>query len=125
MNQHLLSLEAITQKEVTTLSQPCDTGAGFFAENDESELSVENRPIVSIPAPLFSSDRPICLEYIYRFYKGTIETLVKLLRTKLDPATGRNHALTAAEKVLVAVRFFAFGNRQINREPLFKESPSH
>ncbi|GFT92017.1 putative nuclease HARBI1 [Trichonephila clavipes] len=50
----------------------------------------------------------------YRFYKGTIETLVKLLRTKLDPATGRNHALTAAEKVLAAVRFFAFGNRQIN-----------
>ncbi|GFT42081.1 putative nuclease HARBI1 [Trichonephila clavipes] len=50
----------------------------------------------------------------YRFYKGTIETLVKLLRTKLDPAAGRNHALTAAEKVLAAVRFFAFGNRQIN-----------
>ncbi|GFT44431.1 putative nuclease HARBI1 [Trichonephila clavipes] len=50
----------------------------------------------------------------YRFYKGTIETLVKLLRTKLDPATGRNHSLTAAEKVLAAVRFFAFGNRQIN-----------
>ncbi|GFS87149.1 putative nuclease HARBI1 [Trichonephila clavipes] len=50
----------------------------------------------------------------YRFYKGTIETLVKLLRKKLDPATGRNHALTAAEKVLAAVRFFAFGNRQIN-----------
>ncbi|GFV40537.1 hypothetical protein TNCV_2500641 [Trichonephila clavipes] len=42
----------------------------------------------------------------YRFYKGTIETLVKLLRTKLDPATGRNHVLTAAEKVLAAVRFF-------------------
>ncbi|GFQ71697.1 nuclease HARBI1 [Trichonephila clavata] len=50
----------------------------------------------------------------YRFYKGTIETLVELLRTKLDSATGRNHALTAAEKVLAAVRFFAFGNRQIN-----------
>ncbi|GFX83318.1 hypothetical protein TNCV_2489741 [Trichonephila clavipes] len=50
----------------------------------------------------------------YRFYKGTIETLVKLLRTKLDSATGRHHALTAAEKVLAAVRFFAFGNRQIN-----------
>ncbi|GFQ87886.1 nuclease HARBI1 [Trichonephila clavata] len=44
----------------------------------------------------------------YRFYKGTIETLVELLRTKLDSATGRNHALTAAEKVLAAVRFFAF-----------------
>ncbi|GFQ93965.1 nuclease HARBI1 [Trichonephila clavata] len=50
----------------------------------------------------------------YRFYKGTIETHVELLRTKLDSATGRNHALTAAEKVLAAVRFFAFGNRQIN-----------
>ncbi|GFQ89647.1 uncharacterized protein TNCT_508051 [Trichonephila clavata] len=50
----------------------------------------------------------------YRFYKGTIETLVELLRTKLVSATGRNHALTAAEKVLAAVRFFAFGNRQIN-----------
>ncbi|GFQ94598.1 hypothetical protein TNCT_353451, partial [Trichonephila clavata] len=46
--------------------------------------------------------------------EGTIETLVELLRTKLDSATGRNHALTAAEKVLAAVRFFAFGNRQIN-----------
>ncbi|GFV21166.1 putative nuclease HARBI1 [Trichonephila clavipes] len=42
----------------------------------------------------------------YRFYKGTIETLVKLLRTKLNSVTGRNHALTAAEKVLAAVRFF-------------------
>ncbi|GFR09597.1 nuclease HARBI1 [Trichonephila clavata] len=50
----------------------------------------------------------------YRFYKGTIETLVELQRTKLDSATGRNHVLTAAEKVLAAVRFFAFGNRQIN-----------
>ncbi|GFR28436.1 nuclease HARBI1 [Trichonephila clavata] len=42
----------------------------------------------------------------YRFYIGTIETLVELLRTMLDSATGRNHALTAAEKVLAAVRFF-------------------
>ncbi|GFR31582.1 hypothetical protein TNCT_538271 [Trichonephila clavata] len=50
----------------------------------------------------------------YRFYKGTIKTLVELLSTKLDSATGRNHALTAAEKALAAVRFFAFGNRQIN-----------
>ncbi|GFU14176.1 putative nuclease HARBI1 [Trichonephila clavipes] len=50
----------------------------------------------------------------YIFYKGTIETLVKLLRTKLDSVTGRYHAVTAAEKVLAAVRFFAFGNRQIN-----------
>ncbi|GFR14643.1 nuclease HARBI1 [Trichonephila clavata] len=50
----------------------------------------------------------------YRFYKGTIETLVELRCTKLDSATSRNHALTAAEKVLAAIRFFAFGNRQIN-----------
>ncbi|GFS55668.1 transposable element Tc1 transposase [Trichonephila clavipes] len=51
----------------------------------------------------------------YRFYKDNIETLVKLLRTKLYSATGRNHALTAAENVLAAVRFFfAFGNHQIN-----------
>ncbi|GFW07630.1 putative nuclease HARBI1 [Trichonephila clavipes] len=60
----------------------------------------------------------------YRFYKGTIETLVKLLRTKLDPATGRNHALTAAEKVMAVVRFFAFGNRQINVGDLHSISQS-
>ncbi|GFY32916.1 zinc finger protein 532 [Trichonephila clavipes] len=66
--------KAITQKEVTTLSQPCDTGAGFFAENDESELSVENRPIVSIPAPLFSSDRPICLECNEEFNDSYLQT---------------------------------------------------
>ncbi|GFU56050.1 putative DD41D transposase [Trichonephila clavipes] len=54
------------------------------------------------------------IERRYRFYKGTIQTLIKLLRTELDSATGRNHALTAAENVLAAVRLFAFGNRQIN-----------
>ncbi|GFR26237.1 DNA repair protein complementing XP-A cells homolog [Trichonephila clavata] len=66
--------KAITQKEVTTLSQPRDTGAGFFAEDDESELSVENRPLVSIPAPLFSSDRPICLECNEEFSDSYLQT---------------------------------------------------
>ncbi|GFQ80673.1 hypothetical protein TNCT_368661 [Trichonephila clavata] len=50
----------------------------------------------------------------YRFYKGTIEMLVELLRGKLNSAAGRNHAMTAAEKVSAAVRSFAFSNRQVN-----------
>ncbi|XP_055953556.1 DNA repair protein complementing XP-A cells-like [Argiope bruennichi] len=66
--------KAITQKEVNTISRPRDTGAGFFAEDDESDLNPENRPLVSTPAPLFSSDRPICLECNEEFNDSYLQT---------------------------------------------------
>lgn len=45
-----------------TISRPRDTGAGFFAEEDDVDDNFESRPVVSQPAPLFVGDRPICLE---------------------------------------------------------------
>ncbi|GIY79858.1 DNA repair protein complementing XP-A cells homolog [Caerostris extrusa] len=66
--------KAVTQKEVCTASRARDTGAGFFAEDDESDLNPENIHIVSTPAPLFALDRPICLECNEEFNDSYLQT---------------------------------------------------
>ncbi|KAG8181851.1 hypothetical protein JTE90_003998 [Oedothorax gibbosus] len=55
--------KAVSSKEASTVSRPRDTGAGFFAEDDaEDAVNPEDKPIHNTPAPLFSCDRPICIE---------------------------------------------------------------
>ncbi|GIY50933.1 DNA repair protein complementing XP-A cells homolog [Caerostris darwini] len=66
--------KAVTQKEVCTASRARDTGAGFFAEDDESDLNPEKIHIVSTPAPLFALDRPICLECNEEFNDSYLQT---------------------------------------------------
>lgn len=52
----------MNKKSVNVLARPRDTGAGFFVEDDEEDANFDSRPVVSQPAPLFSGDRPVCLE---------------------------------------------------------------
>ncbi|XP_054723451.1 DNA repair protein complementing XP-A cells homolog isoform X2 [Uloborus diversus] len=54
--------KAVSQKEVGSVALPRDTGAGFFAEDEDVDANLEARPIISTPAPLIFGDRPICLE---------------------------------------------------------------
>ncbi|XP_035230232.1 DNA repair protein complementing XP-A cells homolog [Stegodyphus dumicola] len=67
--------KTVCQKEVNAISRPRDTGAGFFAEEDDTDLlAAEERPIVSTPAPLFSGDRPICIECKEEFNDSYLQT---------------------------------------------------
>ncbi|KAG8191574.1 hypothetical protein JTE90_021177 [Oedothorax gibbosus] len=58
----------------------------------------------------------------YRFEKDTVEEIV--LKPQLDSPTSQNKALLAEEKVLLALRFFAFGDYQISLGDMQKVSQS-
>ncbi|KAG8170662.1 hypothetical protein JTE90_001012, partial [Oedothorax gibbosus] len=60
----------------------------------------------------------------YRFEKDTVEEIVKVLKPQLDSPTSQNKALLAEEKVLLALRFFAFGDYQISLGDMQKVSQS-
>lgn len=53
---------AVSKKAVSAVSRPRDTGAGFFADDEDPDLNFDNRPVVTQPAPLFAGERPACLE---------------------------------------------------------------
>lgn len=50
----------------------------------------------------------------YRFAKQTIKEIISKIGDSLVSDTDKNNALTPTEKILTAVRFYAFGNEQIN-----------
>lgn len=50
----------------------------------------------------------------YRLNKSTVEVILSKIKTKLEASTNLNNALTAEEKTLTALRFFSFGNHQMN-----------
>ncbi|XP_042905079.1 DNA repair protein complementing XP-A cells homolog isoform X2 [Parasteatoda tepidariorum] len=67
--------KAVTQKEVKSLLRPRDTGAGFFADEDDDDFfNTDNIPLVTQPAPLFAGDRPICLECNEEFSDSYLQT---------------------------------------------------
>ncbi|XP_054709044.1 putative nuclease HARBI1 [Uloborus diversus] len=58
----------------------------------------------------------------YRFNKETVYHLISTLHLELESETTRNDALSAAEKILAALRFYATGTIQLNIGDLNKIS---
>ena len=46
----------------------------------------------------------------YRFGGQTIVFITRLLQDEISPATNRNHAVSATQKVLITLRFLATGS---------------
>lgn len=61
-NSYWFNFRAVDKKALNNLSRPRDTGAGFFADDDDPDAGLSSTPVVSQPAPLFAGDRPICQE---------------------------------------------------------------
>jgi hypothetical protein len=49
----------------------------------------------------------------YRFYKNTVGTIIDLVEDHISPMTLRTRSLSAAEQLLIALRFYATGAFQI------------
>jgi hypothetical protein len=49
----------------------------------------------------------------YRFYKNTVRTITALVEDHISPMTLRTRSLSAAEQLLIALRFYATGAFQI------------
>nr|XP_042911674.1 uncharacterized protein LOC122272279 [Parasteatoda tepidariorum] len=84
-----------------------------------AEMAAAGTEVSPLGGKLFTQPDIISLRIIidhvrYRFLKPTIEELISKIGSQLESDTDWNNALTPTEKVLAAVRFYAFGNQHIN-----------